>query len=56
MYYDKADQLTDSVDGGTAEACRLLAWLATGAPEATLTQEAAASLARLGRRLHPAKK
>ena len=35
---------------GTDDARRLLAWLATGAPEATLTREAAASLGRLQRR------
>ena len=35
---------------GTDEARRLLAWLATGAPEATLTREAAASLRRLDAR------
>ena len=32
---------------GTDDARRLLAWLATGAPEATLTREASASLRRL---------
>ena len=35
---------------GTDDARRLLAWLATGAPEATLTREASASLRRLERR------
>ena len=35
---------------GTVEARRLLAWLATGAPEATLTREASASLSRLQHR------
>ena len=35
---------------GSDDARRLLAWLATGAPEATLTREASASLRRLERR------
>jgi hypothetical protein len=35
---------------GTEDARRLLAWLAGGAPEATLTREAVASLARLEKR------
>ena len=35
---------------GSDDARRLLAWLATGAPEATLTREASASLRRLDRR------